>query len=252
MPVWSIGLIFGVSLLAGGGVFALERLVPASRRESHNDIVGFVYAVVGVTYAVLLGLLVVAAWNSLNEARANTYTESDALLQLAWYGHSLPQPEHGEILQLTREYAEIVINTEWPELAHQGSSAQAWRISSQLGGLVQDQQPTAPAAVARYEQAIDAAAGLDDARRERIEQSGDGIPPLLWESLVLGGMVTLGFTYFFGAKSNIAHAIVMFSLTLIFSSLLLVVYELNYPFGGIVKVSPEAFELALKLIKQIP
>jgi hypothetical protein len=131
MPVWSIGLILGVSLLAAGGVFVLEKLVPASRRESHNDIVGFVYAVVG----------------------------------------------------------------------------------AQLGGLVQDQQPTAPAAVARYEQAIDAAAALDDARRERIEQSSDGIPPLPWESLVLGGMVTLGFTYFFGAKSNLAHPIVMFSLT---------------------------------------
>lgn len=252
MPVWVILVIFGVALLAAAGVYGLEKVVPATQREVHNDVFGFVYAVVGVTYAVLLGLVVVAAWNTLDEARENTYTESNAVLQLAWYGHSLPQPQHREILQLATEYMELVINTEWPELSQQQSSEQAWSVSTQLRNLVQNQQPTRPAAVARYEQAIEAASQLDDARRERIEQSKEGIPTLLWAALVLGGFVTVGFAFFFGMKSTTAHAIVMFSLTLIVASLLLVVRELDYPFDGLVNVSPEAFQLALELIKQIP
>jgi hypothetical protein len=252
VPLWSFVIILGVALVAGAGVFLVEKLLPAKRRAEHNDIFGFVYAVIGVAYAVILGLVVVAAWNTLDEANANTYTESDALLQLAWYGHSLPQPAHNEVLRLTQEYADIVIDTEWPELAHQGSSAQAWSISAQLRSLVQDQQPTSPAAVARYQQAIDAAAQLDDARRERVEQSSEGIPSLLWAALIIGGIITIGFAYFFGMKSIRAHAVVMFALTLIFTCLLLVVYELSYPFGGVVKVTPDAFELALQLIKQIP
>jgi hypothetical protein len=252
MPVWIILVIFSVSLLAAAGVFVLERLVPARRRESHNDVFGFVYAVLGVAYAVLLGLVVIAAWNTLDQAKANTYAESDALLQLAWYGNSLPQPQHAEVVHLTEEYTELVINTEWPELGHQQSSPRAWVVSSQLRNLIQAQQPTTPAAVARYQQALDAAAQLDNTRRERIEQSGEGIPGLLWAALVLGGIVTTGFAFFFGMKSVTAHAVVMFSLTMIFACLVLVIYELNYPFSGIVKASPEAFKLALELIKQIP
>jgi Protein of unknown function (DUF4239) len=250
MPAWTILVIVSVSLLAGAGVFGLERLVPARRRELHNDVVGFVYAVVGVAYAVLLGLVVIAAWNTLDEAKANTYTESDALVQLAWYGHTLPQPQQAEVEHLAKEYTTLVINTEWPELAHQESSQQAWSVYFQLRDLVQSQQPTTPSAVARYQEAIDAASQLGNTRRERIEQAAEGIPSLLWGALVIGAIVTVGFAYFFGMKSKVAHAIVLFSLSLIFSCLLLVVIELNYPFGGIVRVTPEAFKLALELMQQ--
>jgi len=236
----------GLALLAAAWVFALEKLVPARRREAHNDVLGFVYAVVGVAYAVLLGLVVVAAWNALEAASANTYTETNALLQLDWYGHSLPQPQHAEVERLTMEYATIVFNTEWSMLAHQESSPRAWAVDTRLRNLVQAEQPTAPAAVARYEQALSATAQLDNARRERINQAGEGIPGALWFALLLGGVITIGFGFSFGMKSTVVHALVMFSVTLLIVSLLLVVYELDYPFTGIVRVSPEAFKLALE------
>jgi hypothetical protein len=251
MPVVGILVIVGLALLLGGGTFALERLLPSHRRERHNDVVGFVYAVVGVAYAVLLGLVVIAAWNTLDEAEANTYTETDSLIQLDWYGHSLPQPQHAEVESLLKEYATVVINVEWPELARQQSSPQAWAIYTQLRGLVQEQKPATPAAVVRYQQALDATAQLGDARRERVDQSSDGIPPLMWAALVLGAAITVGFPLFFGMKSTAAHALVMFSVTLLIGGLLLVVYELNYPFGGLVKVGPEAFILALQRLQQL-
>ena len=251
MPVWGYLVIIGSALLAAGGAFVMERLVPASRREAHNDVIGFVYAVVGVAYAVLLGLVVIAAWNTLDEAKANTYTETNALLQLDWYGHSLAQPEHAQIEKLVKQYTGLVINTEWPELAHQESSPQAWAVYDQLRDIVLAQQPTAPAAVARYDQALDATAQLGDARRQRIDESSEGIPSLLWAALILGAVVTVGFAFFFGMKSTTAHAIVMFCLALLFVTLLLVVYELNYPFGGVVTVTPEAFRLAWQLIQNI-
>ena len=73
----------------------------------------------------------------------------------------------------------------------------------------------------------------------------------LGTSVILGGIVTVGFAYCFGMKKTIAHAVVMFALTLTVVALLAVVYELNYPFSGIVKVSPEAFRLALVRIEAL-
>jgi len=249
MSIWNVLVIVALALLAAAGVFVLERMVPAKRREMHNDVFGFVYAIVGVAYAVLLGLVVVAAWNTLDQAQSNTYTETNALLQLDWYGYSLPQPAHGEIENMVKEYAEEVIDNEWSLLGHQESSPKAWNVYTQLEAIVRAQQPTAPAAVARYEQALDGAADLGDARRERINQAAEGIPAPLWTALILGGAITVGFAYFFGMKSTSAHAVVMFSLTLLIACLLLVVYEINYPFDGAIKISPEAFELALQRMK---
>jgi hypothetical protein len=246
--VWGILLVVAVALLIGIGTFAIERVVPAARREMHNDVLGFVYAVIGVAYAVLLGLVVVATWNTLDQAKANINNETNALLQLDWYGNSLPQPAHAQVENLVKQYTSTVITDEWPKLANQQSSPQAWAAYQQLHEVVQSQQPISPAAVARYQVALGAANDLGAARRQRLEQSAEGIPSLLWVALIMGGVLTVGFAYLFGMKRTAAHAIVLFSLALLVGGLMLVINELNYPFGGMIKVGPEALQLALDRI----
>jgi uncharacterized membrane protein len=251
MIVWAMLVVVGLALAMGAAAFVVARLIPAERRRRHNDVIGFVYAVVGVAYAVLLGLVVIAAWNTLDLAKANAYTETNALIQLDWYGHSLPQPQHAEIENLVKDYTTIVITTEWPLLAHHEESSRAWAVYTELRADVQAQQPVAPAAVIRYQEGLQASSELGDARRQRIDRAAEGIPALLWTALVVGGVITIGFPLFFGMKSTMAHALVMFSLTLLIGSLLLVVFELNYPFTGIVTVRPDAFRLALERMQQL-
>ena len=67
-----IGLLLGcISVsLAAGGLILVQRLVPIAVRRQHNDVAGFIYAVLGVVYAVLLGLMVVAVWEEWNTALA--------------------------------------------------------------------------------------------------------------------------------------------------------------------------------------
>jgi dipeptidyl aminopeptidase/acylaminoacyl peptidase len=54
-----------MSLAVGGLV---QCLMPTIRRLRHNDVGGFIYAVLGVAYGVLLGLVVVAVWEEWNAA----------------------------------------------------------------------------------------------------------------------------------------------------------------------------------------
>lgn len=98
----------------------------------------------------------------------------------------------------------------------------------------------------RYQQALDATAQLGDARRERVNQASGAIPTLLWVALLLGGLVTVGFAFSFGMRSLTAHALIVFSLAMLIGYLLLLVYQLDYPFSGVARVDPHAFELALQ------
>jgi hypothetical protein len=41
-------------LLAVGGLILVQRSVPIAMRRQQNDVAGFIYAVLGVVYAVLL------------------------------------------------------------------------------------------------------------------------------------------------------------------------------------------------------
>jgi Protein of unknown function (DUF4239) len=251
MPVVGILFIIGLALLAGAATFTVERLLPAKRREVHNEVIGFVYAVIGVIYAVLLGLVVISAWNGLDQAKANTYAEGNALIWLDWYAYSLPQPQHAEVEVLLKQYTVVVISIEWQEMARSQPSPEAWSVYQDLHKLIVAQQPTTPSDVARYEVAVNAADQLGAARRQRLNQAAESIPALLWVTLIMGGVITIGFAYLFGMKNTTTHALVMFSLTLLIGGLLLVIYEVNSPFTGI-KVGPEAFRLALDRMEQLP
>ena len=251
MPVVGMLFIIGLALLAAAATFAVERLVPAKKREEHNDVAGFVYAVIGVTYAVLLGLVVIAAWNTQAAAQANTYSEGNALARLAWYAYSLPEPEHAEVEDLLAQYTYEVITLEWPAMTHQQVSPEAWSTYQQLHKVIAARQPAAPSDVTQYQIAVDAADQLGAARRERLAQSTETIPPLLWAALIMGGVITVGFAFLFGMKSTGAHALIMFSLALLIGGLLLVINELVNPFDGAVRVGSEALQLALDRIRSL-
>jgi TRAP-type C4-dicarboxylate transport system permease small subunit len=66
-------------LLAVGGFFWVQRQVHVSIREAQNDIAGFLYAVLGVLYAVLLAFVVIVVWQDFDEARVIVEHEAGAL-----------------------------------------------------------------------------------------------------------------------------------------------------------------------------
>lgn len=245
MPIWGMALVVITAAFMAGLLVLVTRWVPFDRREPQNDVVGFVYAVVGVVYAVVLALVVIDVLGALDSARANSYVESNALIDLNWFAKSLPQPAGTQIQDIAKAYTETVIKQEWPLLGKEQTSAVAWTQARQLRDAVEAQQPMTLASQSRYQAALEAASALSGARRQRVNDATEGIPGLLWAALIIGGLVTVGFVFLFGMPSLLAHCTVVFCLTLLVGSLLLLIYELNYPFAGAIRVRPDAFELAL-------
>ncbi|MFD9405955.1 hypothetical protein ACFWBN_02870 [Streptomyces sp. NPDC059989] len=246
MPVTgTLVLVLGAAL-ATAAVFGVSRVLPSERRERHNTVLGVVYGEIGVIYAVVLAMVVVGVWDTRARAHDNTYTETNALLQISWYGRSLPEPQHGELRRLNEAYTTVVIREEWPRLSRQQASPTAWALFTELRDYVSTRTPSTAAEQARYQVALEAVAQLGDARRERVNEAANaGVPPLLWAALLVGAFVTIGFGCMFGMTSLRIHCFVVFCLALTVGFMLLIVYEFNYPFGGAMKVEPTAFELAL-------
>jgi hypothetical protein len=112
--VYGVVVVCAVSLAALGGLALVQRLVPTEVRQKHNDVAGFIYAVLGVVYAVLLALVVIATWESYESARVTVEDEANALAEIFWLAHWMPQPEGRELQELARSYAEDVVDEEWP------------------------------------------------------------------------------------------------------------------------------------------
>jgi heme/copper-type cytochrome/quinol oxidase subunit 2 len=99
-------VVGGVCLASLIGFELVNRLVPAQSRQQHNDVAGFIYAALGVIYAVILALVVIAVWEEFQAADATVEQEANALAEIAWLAHRLPEPEGTHIQELCRSYAE--------------------------------------------------------------------------------------------------------------------------------------------------
>jgi Protein of unknown function (DUF4239) len=107
-------VVGGVCLLALLGFELVHRLVPAGSRQRSNDVAGFIYAALGVIYAVLLALVVIAVWEEYQAASETVEQEANATAEIFWLGNRLPEPEGVHVQELAREYAEEVVHKEWP------------------------------------------------------------------------------------------------------------------------------------------
>jgi Protein of unknown function (DUF4239) len=239
-------LLLGVSItLAVGGLIFVQRTVPLSVRRQHNDVAGFIYAVLGVVYAVLLGLMVVAVWEQWNAAIDRADQEASSLAEVFWVANKMPESEGHRIQELVRSYARVVVEEEWPRMREGKSSPKAWELLDEIRAAVQNVKPSTPAQQVLYEQGLERVHELADARRERLLDADQGLPAILWVVLIIGGIVVIGFTYLFGLQSTAIHLLMVAALALTIALVLFTVAELDFPFRGGIRVGPEAMEQVL-------
>jgi hypothetical protein len=242
-------------LIAVGGLVLVQRLYSTELRKQHNDVAGFIYAVLGVAYAVLLGLMLIAVWEKWNTAEALTTDEANELAGIFWWAHALPQPEGRHIQELVRSYAQVVVEDEWPLMAHGRSSPKAWATLDELRGAILGLKPptgTQPMGYdqMRYEEMLVQLHDLGNARRERLLAAEQGLPPILWVVLILGGVITVGFTYLFGMANTLVHLLMVAALALIISLSLFTVAALDYPFKGDIRIHSTAYEQDLERFRE--
>ncbi len=235
------------------GLALVQRLVPATIRQEHNDVAGFIYAALGVIYAVLLALVVIATWEEFGRARVTVEAEANALAEIFWLAHRLPEPEGRELQELCRSYAEEVVNVGFP-LMEQGrtpsmersqETSRAWVLIDDIRATLQGYEPRTVAGQELYAEGLDQVQRLADARRTRLVQAEEGIPSVLWVVLIVGGMVTVGFSYLFGLANTWAHRLMVVSLAGVIALVLFTIGVLDHPFSGGVRIGTEAFELVL-------
>jgi hypothetical protein len=252
--VYGVLVIGGICLLALAGLELVQRLVPVDSRQPHNDVAGFIYAALGVIYAVLLALVVIAVWETYRAASETVEQEANALAEIFWLGHRLPEPEGSHIQELARSYAHEVADEEWP-LMEQGKAPlltqtqgtpTGWTLIDDIRANLQEFQPRTAADEQLYAEGLDQVQRLGDARRMRLVAAEEGIPAVLWGVLAFAGIAAVGFTYLFGLENTWAHRLMVLTLAAVIGLVLFTIGTLEHPFSGGARIGTGAFELVLE------
>lgn len=240
-------LLIVVAVCVGVGVllYVVHVLVPHAIRQEHNDVAGFVYAVLGVLYAVMLAFVVVNEWTNLETAKSNTFTEANELGSLYWNSRALP-PDQGRALEhTTRDYAEVVIDREWPLLTNGESSPDATKLVYAMRDEINAMPTDTPREQTIFQQSLDHVNNLAAARRQRLSESSESVPTILWVALLMGSVLTVGYSFLFGLANFWSHLLIAIPLGMLVVTALIVIDQLNHPFGGVVAVGPESFHIFL-------
>ncbi len=126
------------------------------------------------------------------------------------------------------------------------ASPRAWGLLDDMRVEVQELEVSTQADQVLYAQGLERVHDLADARRMRLVEAHEGIPAVLWIVLIVGALVTVGFTYLFGLENTRAHRLMVAALAGVIALVLFTVGALEYPFSGGARVGPGAFELVLE------
>lgn len=154
------------------GLAIVRRLVPVQPLAQHTDVIGFVYAAIGVIYAVILALVVIAAWEDYSDAKAAAADEASALLNLARASNGWPAPDREHTHRSLTEYARQVVEVEWPAMARGdlGPVTEAVTVN-RLWNTLNEADATAESKSESYGAALAQLGALGEARGERILQA---------------------------------------------------------------------------------
>ncbi len=168
--------VFAPVLVAVVGLVLVQRLVPPDRREEQNNVAGFIYAVLGVAYAVLLAFVVIAVWQDYQTAQTNVDSEANELAGVYFLASQFPEPERTRIQDLARSYARVVVKEEWPMMERGKTSPRAESLVRQLRLKLLEFDPRTEGEQVLYERALTQLHDANDARRARLLEVREGIP----------------------------------------------------------------------------
>lgn len=229
-------------IIAGLGLLIVRKMVHAHLLRQHHDISGPFFNTLGAIYGIFLAFIVSNTWHYYDQTSSNIVQEARYLDSLHNNTAAFQEPFKSEIRSLVENYRHVLVNEEWPRLAHGESSPNATAVLKnltqtyarhQLSGAAPD-GPFFSESVKNLEQ-------LKGLRASRIDDAASGLLPFLWSILITGAILTVGFSFLFGAQNFATHAVMTMLLTAVIALAFYTILTLDFPFTGPAAISPNAF-----------
>ena len=252
-------LVIIVVVLSGAiGLLAQRRLARRVRTDSQDPAEGIpltdLLAPVRILVALVLAFVLIQTFSSYEDASDAANDEAGAVSTEAVAAGLLPAPTGPDLVALLRCYARAVAGPGWASLE------ETRRTSS----ISSDADARVAAAVARAQQAgisetlvaevVAAEHGRAEARRVRLAEAAPSVPAVVTALLIGCVAITVASTAAF-ADRRIRPSLrwTLLGVTaLIFTASLLVILDLDRPFGGVARIDPTAMRAVDEQIGTMP
>ncbi|HWG97809.1 MAG TPA: hypothetical protein VNV66_00425 [Pilimelia sp.] len=245
LPLWATMLIVtGVVAGAAVGLQAtIRRLLPEVLARRHNDVAGFLVAVVGVIYAVTVGFIIAQQWDEFTDAKDRSYREAFTLAAVAESSAVLGEREHRRYVEAVLDYNRAVLaGWEHQDRSDERAGLREAQSLDPLYRLLAEARPDTEAQRAFVQEAVGRLGQVADDREERLHRAGTAhLEWPLWVLVAFATVVVLVFCALFGLESPWLHYTMISGVALAVAGNLLLVILLNHPLSGPLRVEPDSY-----------
>jgi hypothetical protein len=251
--VWGALLIAVAVAVSVTAMLFVRRRAPDGSYFNDGDRAAGVFGVLATGLAVMLGFVVVLAFQSYDQSRSGAETEARVVTQLFETANLLPPATARRLGGEVICYGRSVIYGEWPRMAAGTEAGGVNPWGARMFLTVRSANPTTPVEQAAFSKWLDQTSERQDARQDRIHGAEGVIPSHLWIVLIFTAVVIFGFMFFFAdsGEPKLVQATLIGTVVAVIVATMLVIRFLDGPFQpGVGALQPVAMERALTILDE--
>ena len=260
LSMWQIAALFGAcyTLIAIAAIPLRHRLV-GQNETRHHEALDAIFSAVSSLYAILLGLILVAAWQNFQDAEHEQIDEAHHVVTMFRLTAGIAEPVGGQIRSDLYRYAKLTVEDEWPEMdtlfeESAGQSTGLSEIYVVYNRIWSKHVAYAPQGIHEqmiWNHALDELIRLSEDRRSRLLDAKPYLPPDVWRLLFAGAMLVMVMAALFTVSRRGLFAVTSFALGASIALELAVVISVDHPYAGQTVVEPNALRNAIFVMEQL-
>jgi hypothetical protein len=246
----AFAMFMGSAIVAVLGLLAARKWLNLERLRSHHEVSGYLIAVGGTLYAVLLGLIVVDAMGQGQKARGLVERETNSIADVYILSANLPSPKRDKVRTLCKEYADQVLSTEWQQMSCGSYCTVSQGLALGLMTELMNFEPRSENDKALYPKMVEEASDFWQNRQARIKEAERGIPTLELIALLLGAVLMIVWTYLFGSEHFALQVSMTAMIAMLISLNFILLFLFAYPFRGDFSIKSDSFTTLQAVFRQ--
>ncbi|WP_424211032.1 hypothetical protein ACN20G_02425 [Streptomyces sp. BI20] len=210
-----------------------HRRVAADEDTSETpDVIEYMVMMVGVVYAIVLGLAIAGVWEARGAADDSVRDEAQSLYEVTQRADVYPAEVRDRIRGEVDAYVTHTVRVDWPRLvAGEAPSEEGGVLLDTLRKDVTHQKLGDELQAQSYQPLLDRIAAADAARHGRSQGSESTLPSVVWFGLLAGALVTIGLIFTLQIRRSGRELLLagLFSALIVF--LLFLVWSFDAPYG---------------------
>ncbi|WP_329113224.1 DUF4239 domain-containing protein [Streptomyces sp. NBC_01353] len=210
-----------------------NRRVPDDDDPSETpDVMEYMTMMIGVIYAIVLGLAIAGVWEARGAAQETVRQEAQALHEISARVEVYPVDVRTRIRADVDAYVSYVVDEEWSHMSEHGElSEEGTRLLEQVRRSVTDYQPANDHEGQAYQPLVDQVAVVDDTRGARGQNAGATMPGVVWFGLIIGALVTVGLIFTLQIRRTGRELLLAGLFSALIAFLLFLIWDFDAPFG---------------------